>query len=377
MLNSKPNIEGNFNFVSRLLEETEKKYYGIFISHANKDNDDYLYPLIDEMKKQNLHPMCDKDILSGGDDYQKIIESYLDCYAGVIIITENSLKSEWVNYEIGVFAGNGTKVFLYDPKDMLSKHIEIPGVANIYGSHIGCYLPAYTSIDELITALHDVSPYADMFFDENEFIKKSDFLELVNARVDMVIASIESPVFDKYADLLKKCSLSTIIPNFGMFYPEHGDGEHCYSPRFHPLKESKCPVSHQACALVSRGKVTEENKECVILNHTLQNGKFIGTGELDIRGIRCEVSSLVFNLPLHKIYGTEFKFFIDIPDDITGKELIEMFNSIGVYADLSNNIGSKRIYISLPERRTQGLYRLNHVFSNNFLCPYAGRPRDN
>ncbi|MBO5755076.1 MAG: hypothetical protein J6R89_03345, partial [Clostridia bacterium] len=90
MLSPKPIIEGDFNFSARPLESAERKYYGIFISHSSKDNDTYLFPLLKSMREHNLHPLCDRDILSGGDDYQKIIESYLDCYAGVIIVTEDS-----------------------------------------------------------------------------------------------------------------------------------------------------------------------------------------------------------------------------------------------------------------------------------------------
>lgn len=375
MLDPKPIVEGEFNFVARPLEEAEKKYYGIFISHSNKDNEEFLVPLLEKMRACNLHPLCDRDILSGGDDFQKTIESYLDCYAGVILVTENSLKSDWVNYEMGIFAGHDTRVFLYDPKNLLSNHIEIPGVANVYGSHIGRYLPAYTNIDALITALNGVSPYADMCLEENSFITKEDFLRIVSERVETVIAKVESPVFDKYADLLEKCHINTLITNFGMFYPDHGDGEHCYAQRFRPIEDGKCPVSGKDCALVSRMRVTQENKECVVLNYAYQNGKVLRTGEVDARGETCEVSSLVFHMPLNKVYGTEFKFFIDVPDETAADELLEMFHSVGIHANMSDNVGSKRLYISLPERRAQGLFRLDHEFNNNFLCPRAGKMR--
>ena len=375
MLSPKPIIEGDFNIIARPLEDAERKYYGIFISHSSKDNEEYLLPLLDAMRENNLHPLCDRDFLSGGDDFQKIIESYLDCYAGVIIITENSLKSDWVNYEIGIFAGNNTQVFLYDPKNLLSNQIEIPQVANIYGSHIGRYLPSYKTIDELITALRGVSPYADMCLEENSFITKRDFLDIILERVDTTIVRIESPIFDKYAHLMAKCRLNTLVVNFGMFYPEHGDGEHCYAQRFRPLENGNCPISNHPCALVSKEKVTAENKECVVLNYVLHNGKVIRSGESHANGESCEVSSLVFHLPLNKIYGTEFKFFIDVPDQTVGDELLEMFHSIGIYANMSDNIGSKRLFISLPERRAQGLFRLNHEFNNNFLCPRAGKSR--
>lgn len=375
MLSPKPSLEGDFTFNVRPLEEAEKKYYGIFISHSSKDNETYLEPLLAAMREQNLHPLCDRDILSGGDDFQKTIESYLDCYAGVIIITKDSLKSAWVNYEIGVFAGQGTRVFLYDPQDLLSNQFEIPGVANIYGSHIGRYLPAYRTVPELITALRGVSPYADMCLEENAFITKRAFLDRVTDHVETVIARLESPAIDRCADLLAQCRISTLVTNFGMFYPEHGDGEHCYAQRFRPLEGGMCPLSGKACALVSRGAVTEENKECVVLNYVLTNGKVLRAGESDVRGEVCETGALVFHMPLHKIYGTEFKFFLDVPDEPTAEELLDMFHSIGVYANMSDNVGSKRLYVSMPERRAQGLFRLDHEFNNNFLCPRAGKSR--
>ncbi len=376
MLAPKPIIEGDFNFIARPLEDSERKYYGIFVSHSSKDNDEYLYPLIEAMRKQNLHPLCDRDFLSGGDDYQKIIESYLNCYAGVILITENSLKSDWVNYEIGVFAGHDMPIFLYDPKNILSNKLEIPEVANIYGSHIGRYLPAYNTIDALISALQSVSPYADMCLEENSFITKRDFFDIVTERVDIVIARIESPVFDKYAEQLGKCRINTLVTNFGMFYPDHGDGEHCYAHRFRPLEEGLCPVSGKPCALVSREKVTQENKECVCLNYAFRNGKLVRSGESFVTGEQCEVSTLVFHLPLNKVYGTEFKFFMDVPDEETGNDLLDMLHGIGIHANMSDNVGSKRLYISLPERRAQGLFRLEHEFNNNFLCPHAGKSRE-
>ncbi len=373
MLSQKPILEGDFTFTVRPLEEVEKKYYGIFISHSSKDNEKYLEPLLSEMRAENLHPLCDRDILSGGDDFQKTIESYLDCYAGVIIITKDSLQSAWVNYEIGIFAGQGTRVFLYDPEDLLSNQYEIPGVANIYGSHIGRYLPAYRKTSDLIAALQGVSPYADMCLEENAFITKQDFMDRVKDHVETVIARLESPAIDKYADLLAKCRLNTLVTNFGMFYPDHGDGEHCYAQRFRPLANGNCALSGKPCALVSRGSVTEENKECVVLNYVLQNGKVIRAGERDVRGEVCEVGALTFHMPLHKIYGTEFKFFIDVPDEATATELLDMFHSIGIYANMSDNVGSKRLYVSMPERRAQGMFRLDHEFNNNFLCPKAGK----
>ena len=375
MLNPKPILEGEFGFTARPLHEDEKKFYGIFVSHSSSDNEAYLDPLLASMRREGLYPLCDRDILSGGDDFQKIIESYLDCYAGVIIVTEASLRSDWVNYEIGIFSGHGTRIFLYDPKGLLANRLEIPGVANIYGSHIGRYLPAFQTEEELISALRELSPYADMCLEENSFITKRDFLDRVRDHVETVLVRIESPVLEQYAPLLEKCRLMTLVTNFGMFYPEHGDGEHCYAQRFRPLEGGACPLSGRACALVSRGRVTEENKECVVLNYVLSNGKLTIAGTSDSLGRTVETTALTFHLPVHKIYGSEFKFFMDVPDEATAGELLSMFHGIGIHANMSDNVGSKRLYLSLPERRGEGLFRLSHEFNNNFLCPRAAKQR--
>ena len=60
MLSPKPIIEGDFNIIARPLEDAERKYYGIFISHSSKDNEEYLLPLLDAMRENNLEPkeMC-------------------------------------------------------------------------------------------------------------------------------------------------------------------------------------------------------------------------------------------------------------------------------------------------------------------------------
>ena len=140
MIKSKIDINeieiGTFDFHTRALEEDEKKYYGIFISHSSLDNDDFLYPLRDEMRARGLHPLCDRDFLSGGENYQVKIESVLNCYAAVIIITENSIGSNWVNYEMGILAGRGIPIYLWDPNSILT--LENPKYREYINLHFVC-----------------------------------------------------------------------------------------------------------------------------------------------------------------------------------------------------------------------------------------------
>lgn len=61
---------------------------------------------------------------------------------------------------------------------------------------------------------------------------------------------------------------------------------------------------------------------------------------------------------------------------LSDDELIDIFLSVGIHANMSDNIGSKRLYISMAERRSQGLFRLDHEFNNNFLCPRVAKRRN-
>ena len=375
MLNPKSSRMGNFDFSTRLLEECEKKYYGIFISHANDDNE-YLYSLRDAMLEKNLYPLCDRDILAGGDDFQAKIESALDCYAAVIIITPASLRSNWVNYEMGILSGKRIPIFLWDPEDVLNR--ENPngkiGLADFADAHLNEHLPAHTDMNSLIGELCDLSRYSEMFCEENAFLDCKTFRDRMNKYATTVIATIESDLFDQYYSYFTECRIGTLIPNFGMFYPNHGDGVNCFAHgTYVPLQNGRCPQSGMACALSPTRALSEENKECVLLNHIMYNGRILRAGEADRRGVKMNKGALVFHLPVHRLYGTEFKFIIDVPDNSKYDAIISVLEMAGMNPSSSGSMFGGRIYLSLPERRGQGLFRLDHQFTNNFLCPHATR----
>ena len=251
---------GAFNFKTRPLEEDERKFYGIFISHKSDDNEAYLFPLQRAMLDRGLYPLCDRDILRGGDDYQNKIESALNCYAAVIIVTRASLKSDWVNYEIGYLSGLNIPIYLFDPELVLTPKVEGGNIQlnPFTRAHLNPYLPAYNSMDELVGVLSSLSPYSDMFCEENSFLDRDEFTERMHKHVETIIAALESELIDEYYDNFADCKIGTLIPNFGMFYPEHGDGAHCYAkPQAMPLSNGACPQNGHRCALASPGTLGE------------------------------------------------------------------------------------------------------------------------
>ncbi len=378
MLEPRSTRLGEFDFSTRQLEESEKKYYGIFISHANKTDNDKLYlnQLSSAMMQKGMYTLYDKSFLLGGDDFQKKIESNLDCYAAVVIITESALRSNWVNFEMGFLSGRGIPIYLWDPEALLTSTPENNGIdfREFSNAHLNQFLPAYTSMEALLEVLVDLSPYSEMFCEENAFLDRTTFRNRVKEHVETVIATLESDIFHEYYSDFAECKIGTLIPNFGMFYPDHGDGVNCYAKkRCIPLEGGVCPQNGMECALSMPRTLGEDNKECVLLNHVMYNGKVYKRGDTDLRGKQIEKGCIIFNIPVHRLYGTEFKFIIDVKDNSRYTPLLNILEKAGMNPSSSETMFGGRIYLSLPERRTQGLFRLNHQFTNNFLCPHAAR----
>ena len=240
--------------------------------------------------------------------------------------------------------------------------------------HFNRFLPAYTHIDELMEAICALSPYADMFCEENAFLNRRTFRQRMKDYAETVIVSVESDIFDEYYTEFAQCRIGMLIPNFGMFYPDHGDGGHCYARnRAAELENGICPQSGIPCALNLPRVVTEENKECVLLNYLMYNGRIYRRGDMDRRGKKIEKGCIVFNMPVHRLYGTEFKIILDVQDNARYELVMNLLEKAGMNPSASWSMLGGRIYLSLPERRAQGLFRLDHQFSNNFLCPYAAR----
>ncbi len=379
MLNLQENITGDFDFFTRLLIEEEKKFYGVFISHSNFDQTekDLLKHVQDSMESKGLYTLCDKDFIRGGDDYQEKIENALDCYTAVVVLTKNSIASDWVNYEMGYLSGKGKTVYVWDTENLFSKENrdKNPSINLLYYTHYKKYGNVYTNLEDIIEEISKNSPHSQMFSNESEFLTRKEFNSRLNKNVVSIIATLSSPIFDKHYNLFKDCKFGLLTMNFGMFYNEHGDGVQCYSKRNNLLENEICPISQEKCALVARTKITEENKECILLNSLVYSGNLKKGGTIDRFGNAIECGSLEYNLPVHKKYGTEFKFIIDVPNDDYFVRILNILNEAGMNATKSDSNIENRIYLSLPERRGQGLYRLNHEFSNNFICPYATRTK--
>ena len=361
--------------------EVEQKLFGIFISHSSADG-----RRLDELAKKmslpehKLNPIFDREFLKGGDYFHKKIKQCINCYAGVVIISKKALRSDWVSYECGYFAGLGMPVVLWDPDNVLSLRSVDNDLLNV---HLSQYLPAVRTSDEVVRRLKTMSVYSGIFKNECRDFKRADFDRMLAERVSTVMVRLSSDMLNEKKELFRECKLGTLVVNFGMFYEKQSDGEHCWAKRLMQadgsysldeapvLKGRACPVSGQKCAMYSTREVQPDKRECIILNHVMHNGRYFAAGESYHDGTPVKEGTLSFYVPVHKVYGTEFKFIVDAPDNQRHHELLRLFERMGLNPSVSDSMNGWRIYLSIPEVPTHGFFKLKHDYDNNFLCPRA------
>ena len=95
--------------VNNILKETISRKLPqakVFISHSSKDKP-FVHKLKEELSKDNsLKFWIDENEILAGDDIQKTIsESLKEMDYLLLVISENSIKSPWVNFEVSQFMG--------------------------------------------------------------------------------------------------------------------------------------------------------------------------------------------------------------------------------------------------------------------------------
>ena len=357
----------SFNLtVSPLTEREKKRLFGVFISHASADNDD-TRTLAGKMRENGLNPVYDRDFLNGGQEFKPKILDYILCRAGVVLITPDSLKSDWVSYEIGAMASLGMSVYLLDTDNILAKKSNLRT-----RPYLLKYMPAYGSADALMETLKKSSDFSGLFTEETEKLSESMFIGRAEERVRYAMVKLESQMFDENRGLFDCCRFGTLITNFGMFYSGNTDGVSC-AVSGKPIENRLCPYRDGSCALLGAKTLDESNYECVLLNSVVYNGKLFYKNDADPYsddGRPFRSGTLLFAVPVHTMFGTEFKFIVDVADNDSFYKIMYIFEKNGFSPSASDNKTGGRIYLSLDTRSAQGFFRLSGCeFNNNYLCP--------
>jgi hypothetical protein len=84
--------------------------YTVFVSHSSKDNW-IAGQIAKEVRALGGEAWVDLNKLRGGDAFEEdILTAIRDCTEAVVLISSNSVNSQWVSYEIGAVAVQGKRV---------------------------------------------------------------------------------------------------------------------------------------------------------------------------------------------------------------------------------------------------------------------------
>lgn len=105
------------NEESNIEEIHEMKEYDVFISHANKDKNDFVEELNRSLEKLGVNIFYDKESLEWGDNWKnKILNGTQNSEFAIIVISENFFDREWTERELSEFLNrqnkNGQKLIL-------------------------------------------------------------------------------------------------------------------------------------------------------------------------------------------------------------------------------------------------------------------------
>lgn len=107
----------NVSEKSNMNERNEMKEHDVFISHANKDKEDFVEKLYQSLNKLGVDIFYDKESLEWGDNWKnRILNGTKSAEFAIIIISGNFFDREWTERELTEFLNrqndNGQKLIL-------------------------------------------------------------------------------------------------------------------------------------------------------------------------------------------------------------------------------------------------------------------------
>lgn len=99
------------------MKTDELKEHDVFISHANKDKENFVEDLYQSLRKLGIDIFYDKESLEWGDNWKdKILNGTKNAEFAIIVISENFFDREWTERELSEFLNrqncNGQKIIL-------------------------------------------------------------------------------------------------------------------------------------------------------------------------------------------------------------------------------------------------------------------------
>ncbi len=140
--------------------------YDVFISHANRDKEEFVEELYQSINKLGIKIFYDKESLEWGDDWKAaILNSTKKAEFAVIVISENFFDREWTEKELAEFLNrqnrNGQKLILpilhnITVNQLYEKYPTVADLQAIESSNFTCDQIAILFARQLIRRLKSV-----------------------------------------------------------------------------------------------------------------------------------------------------------------------------------------------------------------------------
>ena len=140
--------------------------YDVFISHANKDKEEFVDELNESLKKLGIKIFYDKEALEWGDNWKdRILNGVKKAEFAIIVISENFFDREWTEKELTEFLSrqnrNGQKIILpilhnISVDQLKEKYPSVADIQAIDSSKYSCDTIALKFAGQLIKRLKNI-----------------------------------------------------------------------------------------------------------------------------------------------------------------------------------------------------------------------------
>ena len=301
------------------LTKKEGKAGVVFISHASENIDDVKLQIISQFNNEGIEHFISSGQISCGDDFKKVINYHLDkASCGVVVLSQNALKSDWVWYEIGWLLARQRCLFYVLGKINENDIKQIQGIAgkdNITDN-----------FEDLKRKLKEHTPIWGNF------------------------GPISGGVYYLHEDILKNIKQARISISFSIKSDNsakefiENNQNLSFGYKFIRFGRENC-VKHPAYMLYENHWHRENNK--------YYRGKVKLTNNAKCQNINVKADCII---PIHKILGVTFLPFLEVREPLSDiiQESInqENFTKVG-HTEKFENI--QRTYFLLPLRKKWGI----------------------
>lgn len=302
------------------LHGKERPIGSVFISYSRLDENPVENLIVRSLRQADIPYFIDtKDI--GIEKTASVIKRLIDdSSCGILVLSKNSMKSYWMWYEMGLLEGLGKRIFPY---------------SLMYGEEQAEFiksLPAFVSeynipnkIEDLIQTVRQETFIAGKL-SRHDSLRPDIFSDLKEASVDLIFDKVPETLFGQM--------------KFGVLLVRFGS------------------ESNDKKVYVDDVQARDQVLVNIPLSPSARSNDFKG-GKLKV----------TYTIPVHRVLGTTFKFFIDVKSLDAVEAVTDMLKAQGAEGvSASMSAERQRVYFLVPEKDIPVSQSSPHI-QNNYMYP--------